>query len=55
MFTSELERQGIRRLVAVLRDNKEKRSQNKEQDGFMLLYLELDQWGVKFAKRQQAS
>jgi hypothetical protein len=53
-FPAELERQGIKRLVAVLRDDEEKRTKNKEQDGFVPLFLELDQWGVKFGKRRQA-
>jgi hypothetical protein len=48
-FPSELEREGIKKLVAVLRDEEEKRTGNKEQDGFMPLSLELDR------KRRQAS
>jgi hypothetical protein len=54
-FTPELEKQGIKKLVAVLREDEERRTTNKEQDGFVPLYLELDHWGVKFGKRWQAS
>jgi hypothetical protein len=54
-FPSELEREGIKKLVAVLRDEEEKWTGNKEQDGFMPLSLKLDQLGVKFGKRRQAS
>ncbi len=54
-FPSELEREGIKKLVAVLRDEEEKRTGNKEQDGFVPLSLELDHCVVKFGKRLQAS
>ena len=41
-FPSELEREGIKKLVAVLHDEEEEQTGNKEQDGCMPLYLELD-------------